>query len=152
MKITQILFLMTCMILSSQTALVADPAPADVTLLQILADPYRHDRKVVRLIGFLHLEKNGHALYLHEEDYKHAITAYSLAVEPTDEMINRMDQLNNRYVVIEGILDMENKGFMEAHSGTLRRIYRCDEWSSAGWPANKKLADGRIDPVAAERP
>ncbi len=110
----------------------------DATLLQILADPVKYHHKVVRVVGYLHLKRYDDALYLHEEDYTHALLGNSIWVDTTDDMRNHEEKLTDRYVVIEGFFDAEKRGPMGAFTGTIRKIMRCEAWSSNSMPANKK--------------
>jgi len=109
----------------------------DATLLQILSDPRKHDRDRVRVVGYLYLERDENAIYLHEDDFKHALFGNSLALEITDDMLNRREQLSGNYVVIEGIFDAQHRGPFQVHSGTIKKIRRCEIWSSDAMPANR---------------
>ncbi len=63
-----------CLLLASLFAVrVRAAEPVDVTLVQLIANPEKFDGKSIRVIGFLRLEFEGNVLYLHREDYEHAI-------------------------------------------------------------------------------
>jgi len=47
-----------------------DNGPEDVSLIQLIANPQAYDGKTVRITGFLHLEFEGNAIYLHNEDFR----------------------------------------------------------------------------------
>ena len=111
---------------------------ADATLLQILADPVKYHHKVVRVAGYLHLKPYDDALYLHEEDYTHALYGNAIWVDVTDDMRNHEKKLSDQYVVLEGFFDAEKRGSMGAFTGTIRKIMRCETWSSDSIPANKR--------------
>jgi hypothetical protein len=40
-------------------------------MVVLLAEPQKYDDKFIRTIGFVCLEYEGDALYLHEQDYRH---------------------------------------------------------------------------------
>jgi hypothetical protein len=107
----------------------------EASLLRILIDPNHYHRESVRVTGYLHLEKDEQALYLNEDDCKHAVYANSIWVDATDAMRDKREQLNGRYVVLDGIFDAEDRGEMGAHSGTLKQIKRFDVWSDPQKPA-----------------
>ncbi len=109
----------------------------DATLLQILANPVKYHYKVVRVTGYLHLQPYDDALYLHEEDYRHALFGNSIWVDATDDMRNHAKKLSGHYVVMEGFFDAERRGPMGVYTGTIRKIIRCETWSSDSMPANK---------------
>jgi hypothetical protein len=52
----------------------ANPNSADhVSIVQLIANPERYDGKRVQFIGFLRIEFEGTAVYLHREDYEWGI-------------------------------------------------------------------------------
>jgi hypothetical protein len=51
-----------------------DYADESVSLIQLIANPERYDKKIVRFIAYLHLEFEGDAVYLHRDDFEHAIS------------------------------------------------------------------------------
>src|SRR5438034_11609304 len=55
--------------------------PVDVGMVALSAVPERYDGKFVRTHGFLCIEFEGDALYLHEEDYRHGLTKNSRSEE-----------------------------------------------------------------------
>jgi len=103
--------------------------PENVTLVQLIADPAKFDRKLIRVIGFLRLEFEGNVLYLHREDYDHAILGDGIWVEVTPEITKRQKALNMHYVLLEGVFDSKNRGHMGAWGGSLTQIQRAESWS-----------------------
>lgn len=45
----------------------------DVSVIQLISTPELFNGKDVRVIGFLHLEFEGDAVYVHRDDFDHAI-------------------------------------------------------------------------------
>ncbi len=129
-------FLFLSAVLFFNAAVFADPQ--DATLLQILARPRDFDRQLIRVVGYLHLERDGDAVYLHGDDFKHGVFGNGLALEITDDIFNRREQLTGKYVVIEGYFDAQDRGSFEVYSGTIKRIWRCDVWSTEEMPANRE--------------
>jgi hypothetical protein len=113
--------------------LVAE-APEDVSIIQLIATPGRYDGKLVRTIGFLRLEFEGDYLYLHQEDFKHAIMSNRVWVDIPENFKNR-GKLSMNYVIIEGV-------FGAKHS-EIGRIRRADIWSN---PAKPHSEDVRQNP------
>jgi len=109
---------------------------SDATLLQILSDPVKYHKKMVRVVGYLHLKRYDDAIYLHEEDFRHALYGNSLWVDVTDDMRNHEENLTDRYVILEGLFDAESRGTMGAFTGTIKNVRRCEAWSSETRPAN----------------
>ena len=84
--------------------------PDDVTLVRLIANPEKFDGKLIRVIGFLRLEFEGNVLYLHREDYDHAILGNGIWVDVTPEMMKQNESLNLSYVLLEGIFSSSDKG------------------------------------------
>lgn len=55
-----------------------DDTVQDVSLIQLIAQPEKFEGKRVRFIGFLRIEFEGNAIYLHREDFDHGITKNGL--------------------------------------------------------------------------
>lgn len=102
--------------------------PLDVSLIQLIANPEKYDGKFVRVIGYLRLEFEGNALYVHREDDEAALTKNAIWVDATSDMTNDPETFNRKYVLLEGIFDAKQHGHMDLFSGELRRISRADVW------------------------
>jgi hypothetical protein len=100
----------------------------NVTLVQLIANPDQFNGKLIRVIGFLRLEFEGDVLYLHREDYEHAILGDGISVDVTSEITNQKETLNMHYALLEGIFDAKYRGHMGAWCGTLRNIRRAELW------------------------
>lgn len=100
------------------------------SIINLLATPEKYHNKRVRVIGYLNLEFEGNAIYLHKEDYKKSITVNGLWVTFTDgtwEKIKKYN-FNKSYFLVEGTFDMTSFGHMGLWSGTIRDITRIDKW------------------------
>ena len=56
----------------------------EVSIIELIANPSRFNKKPVRVLGYLDIEFEGEALYLHEEDYKHRLTRNGLSLLASD--------------------------------------------------------------------
>jgi hypothetical protein len=65
-----------------------------VSIVQLIATPEKYDGKVVQVMGFLRLEFEGNAIYLHEDDYTHAIYKNGLMIVINSNIEPRADKLN----------------------------------------------------------
>jgi hypothetical protein len=95
--------------------------PLGVSLVQLIATPERYHGKLVRVVGFLRIEFEGDALYLHEEDYRHRINKNAIWIDVPPEARNK-HSLNNRYVIAEGVFDGDRRGHFDAYSGTRKGV------------------------------
>jgi len=102
--------------------------PLTVSMIQLIANPKHYDGKVVRVSGFVKLEFEGNAIYLHEDDYKHAILKDGLWIDVTEDMRKHEAELDQKYLLIEGTFDATDTGHMGLFSGSIKKITRCRVW------------------------
>lgn len=109
----------------------------NTSLIKLIATPEKYDSKTIQVIGYLHLEFEGNALYLHKEDFENSLTENAFWVNFSKKLtkkINIMDY-NDKYVIIIGTFKMDSKGHMGLFGGTIDNIVRLDHW---GYWRNKK--------------
>jgi len=70
----------------------------DISLIKLLANPELYNLQVVRAQGFLELEFEGTALYLHREDWEQMLTRNALWLDVRAEIWERKFELTERYV------------------------------------------------------
>lgn len=102
----------------------------NTSLIRLIATPEKYDGKTIQVIGYLHLEFEGNAIYLHKEDYEHGLSENSFWVSFSKKITkqkNIMDY-NDKYVIIIGTFKMDDKGHMGMFGGTLENIVRLDTW------------------------
>ena len=100
--------------------------PLHVSLLQLIANPDTFDGKYVRVKGFVCIEHEGTAIYLHREDSEHMLTKNGLwlAVAETAVEGSKEAQVKDRYALIEGRFSAKNKGHRGMWSGAIEDITR----------------------------
>jgi hypothetical protein len=111
----------------------ADPAPGQpvaVSLVRLIATPEAFDGKLVRVMGFVHVEHEGTAVYLHREDYEHHLGKNGLWLAASDVAApgSREAAVNNRYALIEGRFSAKETGHMGLWSGSIKDITRMIPW------------------------
>jgi hypothetical protein len=102
----------------------------NTSLIQLIANPEKYDGKIIQIIGYLHLEFEGNAIYLHKEDFENSITENGFWVnfsESVTKKANVMDY-SDRYVIIIGTFRMHYKGHMGLFGGTIENIVRLGSW------------------------
>ena len=103
--------------------------PIDISLINLIATPEKYDGKLIRVVGYLNLEFEGNALYLHKEDYEKSLFRNAVWVKLTrKEAIEKTKTYSKQYVVIEGTLFMNDTGHMGLFSGGITQISRLDLW------------------------
>ena len=99
-----------------------------VSLIRLIANPEKYDGQVVIVIGFLRLEYEGNAIYLHEDDFKNQILENSVRIGITKETKHEFEGKNMHYVLVTGT-------FKAAQSGTsLLNGYITDVTRVVLWP------------------
>lgn len=98
----------------------------DVSMIQLIASSEKYEGKYVRVMGFLRLEFEGNALYLHREDYEKSLYRNGVWVHVAEIETSR--RFNMKYVLIEGTLDSKDRGHMGLWSGAIKDIKRVELW------------------------
>jgi hypothetical protein len=105
-----------------------DDAP-QVSIVQLIANPAQFDHKKVRIIGYLHLEFEGDAIYLHKEDMSTHIYENSVWINtPRDMTAEQRAALNNHYVLCTATFTSQRRGHMGMFAGELSDIVRLEVW------------------------
>lgn len=109
-----------------------DPTVQDVSIIQLIAQPDKFHGKRVRFIGFLRIEFEGTAIYLHREDFDHDIPLDALWVDIPSEMTKKQQaEVNMRYVICVGVFRADIHGHMGMFSGEVTNVQRLEFWSDA---------------------
>jgi hypothetical protein len=102
------------------------PGEPTVSLIQLIANPASFDGKRVRLAGYVVLELENTAVYLHESDARYEITRNAVWLDMPLGGESRRVQFHNRYVLIEGTFSAERRGHRGLFGGVLENIGRFD--------------------------
>ncbi len=94
----------------------------DVSIIQLIAAPAQYNEKYVRVVGFLNLEYQKDAIYLHKEDLFRGITRNGLWVIANKKMYRGQEKYSRQYVVLEGTFRVANKGHNNLWSGAIENI------------------------------
>jgi hypothetical protein len=106
-----------------------DSNAQEVSIVELLANPLKYDGKQVQVFGFLRLEFEGDAIYLHREDFEHAISKNAIWVDrPKDFSKKQMAEVDKKYVICEGTFNTRGNGHMGMFSGSLTHITRLESW------------------------
>jgi hypothetical protein len=106
-----------------------DATVQDVSVLQLIANSQAYDGKRVRFIGFLRLEFEGNAIYLHREDYQHQISRNAVWINVPQDMTKQEQQaVNMHYVICSGVLEASKRGHLGMFSGEITNVTRLQSW------------------------
>lgn len=106
----------------------------DVSMVQLIANPEKYDGTAIQVIGFVGLEPEGTAVYLHKEDHENGLTRNALGLDVSDEILKERKKYDRKYVIIRGTFNAKSKGHLSMNSGTIENITRFD---SLGQPRRK---------------
>jgi hypothetical protein len=119
-----------------------------VSIIQLISNPEQFDGKRVRLIGFVRLELEGDAIYLHREDYNNRLTKNGLWINITKDFDGKGNhKYDQKYVLVEGTFSANNQGHMGLFSGAIENIERFEVWpvingrvypQNSDWERNRK--------------
>ena len=110
----------------SATSRADVPRDATVSLIQLIANPASFDGKRVQLTGYVVLEVENTAVYLHESDAKYGITRNAVWLDVPLGGDSRRVQFHQRYVLIEGTFSAERRGHRGLFGGALENIGRLE--------------------------
>jgi len=127
MKTRTVLLILSLFCWFAQPLVAANPL--EVSLVQLIANPKDYDGKSVRVIGFVKLEFEGDAIYLHQDDWKHGITKNGLWIDVTDDIRKKKADFDKKYVLLEGTFNAKHSGHMGLWSGSIQKISRFEVWS-----------------------
>ncbi|HEX4606690.1 MAG TPA: hypothetical protein VH092_00650 [Urbifossiella sp.] len=104
--------------------------PESVSLVRLIANPDAYDGKMVRVFGYVRVEHEGTAVYLHRDDCEHMLTKNGLwlAAGESTPPGSREAAVNNRYALIEGRFSAKETGHRGLWSGSVRQITRMEPW------------------------
>jgi hypothetical protein len=115
----------------------------DVSLIQLIANPQAYDHKRVRIIGYLHLEFEGNAIYLHREDFDYGLTKNAIWINVPGNMTEeQMKLVNDSYVICTARFRAGRQGHMGMNSGEFYEVTRLETW-----PHHSRSVSGAPNPT-----
>jgi hypothetical protein len=112
------------LLLSTVAAEARDPV--SLSMVALLGNPQKYHGKFIRVIGFLSLDYECTALWLHKEDYAKGLHKNALWVDLP--FARKRDPRQGHYVLIEGVFNASEMGHRWLYSGTIQNITRAELW------------------------
>jgi hypothetical protein len=82
-------------------------------------------------IGFLRIEFEGNAIYLHQEDFQYSIYQNAVWIDiPSDMTKQEQQSVNMQYVICAGRFQGSRHGHMGAFSGEVTEVTRLESWGT----------------------
>jgi hypothetical protein len=93
-------------------------------MLQLLAAPEKFVGRRVEVVGYLNIEFEGTALYVHREDFEQDIYKNAFWIDVPDRWL----ETPRGYVIVEARVDASNHGHRGLFSGALSDVTRLERW------------------------
>jgi hypothetical protein len=107
----------------------ADMKALDISAIQLIANPKTYNGKKVRVIGFVRLEFEGNAVYLHREDYENGLMKNAIRIHPPDDITKaQVGVINNHYAICEGTFHTGWNDHKGLFTGAIDHITRLQQW------------------------
>lgn len=100
----------------------------DVSLIRLIGSPRDYAGKLVRVVGYLHMQFEGNAIFLHQEDYERGVSMNGLSISAPPALVGELEKLSDTYVLIEGVFAPGRQGEFGQLSGGIVDINRVDSW------------------------
>lgn len=101
-----------------------------ISIVRLIVTPEKYHDKQIQIHGYLNLEFEGDAIYLHKEDRDRALTRNGFWVSFSNKLDpSEIQRLNQSYVLIEGTFDMNSRGHMGLFGGEVKNITRIVKWN-----------------------
>lgn len=94
-------------------------------MVALLANPHRYDGKAIQTTGFVVIEFEGDAIYLHQEDAEHLIDKNGIHLQLSESQRVQFKHANMRYAIVAGTFIADDRS---EWSGELTKITRMDAW------------------------
>ncbi len=116
---------------NSETSNYSNQYAKDVTMIQLIATPEKFDGEFVRVIGVGNLEFESNCISLSKEDFKYGV-GNSVWIEFGEKAISyeEAQQYNGEYVILEGVFDKDDCGYMDMFCGSIKKISRYELWDA----------------------
>jgi hypothetical protein len=103
----------------------------NVSIVRLIATPEKYHERKVQVAGYMNLEFEGDAIYLHKEDYENGLYKNSFWVTFSDKLDKKeINELNKRYVLIEGTFNKDRHGHLGLFGGEIYEITRIIKWGN----------------------
>src|ERR1035437_3918365 len=101
----------------------------NVSIVQLIADPQQYEGKRIHIIGYLRLEFEGDAIYLHREDFEQGIPENAIWINAPKALTNEQrEAVNNSYVLCTGVFTSKQRGHLGMFSGEISDVNRLEPW------------------------
>lgn len=109
--------------------------PKALSMIQLIATPERYHNRHIRVIGFLRLEFEGNVIFTSIESAQHRVVYNRIDLDISkEESLQKRDELDAKYVLVEGVFNATFRGYRHLSVGTIEKITRLEKWSDPDAP------------------
>jgi len=117
----------------SAPALAAATEKAEtVSIVQLIATPEKYEDKLITIRGFVHLEFESNAIYLHKEDYEQSLYSNGLWLNARECKRIGGQAFDTGYAWVTARFTAKRHGHMGLWPGELQDVQDC-----SGWPPHR---------------
>ena len=102
---------------------------AAVSILRVIANPKEFHGKRVQLMGFVHFEFEGDAIYLSKNDYQYGLDQNGIWLSIPKESMQKYREISDSYAVVDGTFNAESRGHMGSFAGSIENITLIKRWA-----------------------
>jgi len=94
----------------------------NTSILQLIANPQKFDKKTVRFQGVVNIEFERNGIYLSKEHWENSVTSCGIWLDIDPKLAKSRKWANGKYFIIEGVFHAEDKGHMGLWMGSISNI------------------------------
>ena len=113
--------------LLSLTAYAQD-VPERTSIIQLIATPEKFEGKFVVVTGYVNLEFEGNAIYLHRDDNENSLHRNGLWLDASSCKRRSGEKFSSGYALVIGRFTAKRHGHMSLWSGELQDVKTCQAW------------------------
>ena len=99
-----------------------------ISLVRLLVTPGLYQGRAVSVVGFVRLQFEGDAIYLHREDCSFGIYANSLWLSLNDRIRRQATRCAGRYCLVQGVFNQHNNGHFSLWPGGIDEVSHIRIW------------------------
>lgn len=97
-----------------------------ISIINLIGTPSLYSGKKVQVKGFLNIEFEASAIYLNENDFNKQIDKNAIWIEVSKKDLSKLSDFNKKYIILEGVFDMNNKGHESNYSGAIHTLTKLE--------------------------
>lgn len=118
------MFMLSFLLVLQPARAADDSMPIDVSMIQLIANPEKFDGRKVMVTGFMNLEFEGDALYLHRDDFVYGQMKNGLGLTLSERQAKAARRWSRHYVRVEGVFNAREAGHFGMYAASIGQVTR----------------------------